>query len=121
MTLRRPVGYLEASDFDEAGNLINPTLMNKPVLIMVQAEFCGYCTKAKPGFQQLADEGIIQCMTIQPDGDRQSEKALQAVLNNIYPDFPGYPSYILYDKKQRIPHTGGRSAEELKAFVMQYV
>ena len=52
MTLRRPVGYLEASDFDEAGNLINPTLMNKPVLIMVQAEFCGYCTKAKPGFQQ---------------------------------------------------------------------
>ncbi len=121
MSLRRPIGYLEVTDFDRDGNIINPKLASKPVLIMIQADFCSFCHSAKPAFQQLADEGVIHCMTIQPDGERQSEKDLQQLLSNIYPEFPGYPSYILYNKSERIPHVGGRSAEDLRMFAMEHI
>ena len=46
------VAYLQDSDFDIKGNIINKNIPdNIPIVIMLQAEFCGYCTKAKPAFQ----------------------------------------------------------------------
>ena len=120
MALKHPIGYLERTDFTESGNL-QGGLNNKPVLIMIQSESCGHCQTAKPAFQSLGDEGIVSCMTIQPDGERQSERDIKPILNNIYPNFRGFPSYILYVKGQRIPYEGGRSASELREFVLQHI
>lgn len=116
---RRPIAYLERSDFSDNGDLIG-VAGGKPVFVMIQGSYCGACTQAKPAFQQLANEGAITCMTIQLDGERQSEKDIQGVLNNIYPNLMGVPSYILYvDSSTKIPYTGGRSVEEMKQFVQQ--
>jgi thiol-disulfide isomerase/thioredoxin len=122
MNLKRPVSYLERSDFTDQGVLVNPQLNKKPLLVMLQAGFCGYCHQAKPAFQQFADEGLVTCATLQPDGDRQSEKDLQPIIERIYPNFKGYPSYILFTPDGRkIPHEGGRSTSNLREFVIQYI
>lgn len=117
MDLNYPIAYLERNDFSDSGELL--VMDGKPVLIMIQAGYCGGCTAVKPEFQKLADEGSITCMTIQLDGERQSEKDLNIIMNNIYPNLETVPSYILYmNKQKRIPYTGSdRSFESLKSFV----
>jgi thiol-disulfide isomerase/thioredoxin len=89
---------------------------------MLQAGFCGYCHQAKPEFQKFAEEGLIACATIQPDGERQSERDLRDIVERVYPQFKGYPSYLLITADgDKIPHEGGRSADDLREFVIQYL
>lgn len=88
--LYKPVAYLQASDFDSQGNLINPEIpKNVPVVVMVQGNFCGYCTQAKPAFQQFAEQnnGRVFCATIQGDGQEEGEPELQKKLSKFYDDF----------------------------------
>jgi len=122
--LKHPIGYLEKTDFSESGNLVGQ-LGGKPVFIMIQGSYCGACTAAKPDFQKLANEGAVTCMTIQLDGDRQSEKDIQlsGLINNIYPNLETVPNYILYvNGNKKIPYNvGDRSFAALKQFVNQYV
>jgi thiol-disulfide isomerase/thioredoxin len=121
---KHPIGYLESSDFSDSGDLIGP-LSSKPLLVMIQGSFCGACTKSKPDFQKLADEGSIACMTIQLDGARQTEKDFQTtgIINSIYPKLETVPSYILFvNNSKRIPYTGGdTSFKALKQFVQQNI
>ena len=49
------VWYLEVQDFDAHGNLKPHVGGGKPVILMAQGNFCGYCQKAKPEFQKLAN------------------------------------------------------------------
>ena len=61
------VGYLENHDIDREGNILMNKITSKSsnsfgfkknkhkkILVMVQANFCGHCTNAKPDFQKLA-------------------------------------------------------------------
>lgn len=122
-SLVTPVCYLEITDFDSAtGRLTQPQLRDHPVFIMIQAGFCGYCDQAKPAFQQLADSGIVQCASMQPDGDLPSEKALSSIVPMVYPDFPGYPSYVLLDGKgTSFFHVGGRDVESMTRFLQKHL
>lgn len=116
MSLVHPIGYLERTDFNKSGDFMG----NKPVFIMLQNEKCGYCQIAKPAFQALANEGIISCMTIQTDGVRKSERDIKMILDKIYPDMEGFPSYLLYTQNKRIPYRDGRSTSELREFILQH-
>ena len=117
--LNYPIGYLQVTDFDANGNLINPNIpKDKKVLIMIQANFCGYCTKAKPDFQDLANEGDVMCLTIQADGEEKGERELGEMLRTIDPSFKGFPHYVLYRGGKRVAtHEGGRTRADLRAFV----
>jgi len=119
--LNKPVAYLVDSDFDNNGNLVNPEIPKDiPVLIMVQANFCGHCTHAKPEFKKLADENNnkIFCATIQGDGQEKGEKELGQRLSNMFHKFRGFPEYMLYKNGKFVKqHEGGRSSNELKEFV----
>ncbi len=122
-TLKHPVGYLEKTDFSDSGELIGQ-LHDKPIFIMIQGDYCGGCTASKPDFQELANDGQITCMTIQLDGERQSERDIQSsgVLDNIYPNLDTIPSYVLLIKNQRIPYVGqDRSFTALKQFIKEYI
>jgi len=118
--LYKPVAYLQASDFDSQGNLINPEIpKNVPVVVMVQGNFCGYCTQAKPAFQQFAEQnnGRVFCATIQGDGQEEGEPELQKKLSKFYDDFQGYPHYVLYRGGKRVPkQIKGRGVGELNEF-----
>jgi thiol-disulfide isomerase/thioredoxin len=117
--LNKPVGYLTITDFDQNGTLINPDIpKNKIVIIMIQANFCGYCTQAKPAFQEFAKNKNVIALTIQGDGNEKGEKELSAILNKIDPTFRGFPSYVAYKNGKYLKsHNGGRSAKDLEMFV----
>lgn len=119
--LQKPVAYLTDSDFDDNGNLINKKIPNDiPVVIMIQANFCGYCSHAKPAFQEFANkhEGKVFCATIQGDGTQAGEKELMKKIKKIDPSFRGYPDYVGYKNGKLIKvHTGGRNVNDLENFV----
>jgi thiol-disulfide isomerase/thioredoxin len=125
--LRKPIAYLEKRDFVTTitdgvmdANLVT-SLRSSPVFVMFQSSMCHHCTMAKPAFQQLADLGIVQCMTVQADGERQSERDIVPILNAIYPNFKGYPSFMLFVRGQKIPYTGSRDVTSMKNFVSGYI
>jgi thiol-disulfide isomerase/thioredoxin len=121
--LTPPVAYLDSSDFDEEGNLINSQILstNQPVFVMIQAVFCGHCTRAKPWFQEFAEKNIgkVICCSIQGDSDMKSVKDLLGRLNKICPDFVGFPSYVIFNKGEKIRYKGGRKTEDLEEFLKQ--
>lgn len=126
------VGYLENQDIDNEGNIKMNKITSKnnsfgfkknkhkKILVMVQANFCGHCTNAKPAFQKLAYENNdIFCATIHGDSNNESEKKLKDRIGEIYPDFVGFPHYALHDEngkriRQNVKH--GREYEDLKKF-----
>lgn len=117
--LSKPIAYLEDSDFDEEGNLVNPEITDETVVIMVQANYCGFCTLAKPAFQEFADKmnGKVFVCTIQGDGDEKGEKELKSKINKWYPDFKGYPHYLLYKGGKRVnKENRGREVVDLIEF-----
>jgi thiol-disulfide isomerase/thioredoxin len=122
MYLNRPIAYLEDDDFDADGSLVNPEIPDDlPVVVMLQANFCGYCTTAKTAFQEFANanEGKVFCATIQGDGKIGREKALGDRLRKVKSNFRGFPDYALFVAGSRVPkEIGGRSLADLEKFAV---
>jgi thiol-disulfide isomerase/thioredoxin len=121
--LTKPIAYLTINDFDSNGNIVNPKLKNGKVIIMIQANFCGYCTIAKPAFQELANQNQSNfiCVTIQGDGKEKGEKELNDMIKKIDPTFRGFPSYVGYKNGKYVKsHSGGRNKENLFAFAQSF-
>ena len=101
-TLNGHIAYLEDTDFDDKGDLTASVLLhqNKPIVVMIQASWCGFCNKAKPAFQTFADTYVdkVLAATIHIDGDKESEQLLGKRINIIKPDCRGFPDYILFDE-----------------------
>lgn len=116
--LTRPVAYLDGNDFDDEGNIINPDIpKDKPVFMMFQANFCGFCKIAKPDFQQFAEKNPnFFVATIQSDSNVPEVSKLKNKINKIYPNLIGFPSYLIYAKGKRIIYNGGRSYKDLQTF-----
>lgn len=117
--LKYPVAYLELHDFDD-GNLLVEQFRETPVLVLIQAGWCGACTAAKPEFQRFAEMGVASAATIQDDGERESERKLSKIVSRIYPEkMIGFPSYMLITASGRkMAYNGPRDAESLKRFVV---
>lgn len=114
------IPYLVVPDFGDGYN-INSSLQRKPIFAMIQADFCSHCRHAKPAFEQLANEGIVDCMYIQGDGKTPAERDLVHIIPKIYPNFQGYPSYMLFINGKKIPYTGGRDLKSMKSFLSRYL
>lgn len=122
--LTRPIAYLEDSDFDNRGYLINPEIpKNVPVVIMAQASWCPHCVHAKPAFQEFANKykGKVFCATIQSDGVRESEKALGKRISSIKKNFQGFPDFMLFKNGKLVnKEVEGRSVRDLEKFVGKF-
>ena len=118
--LNNPVAYLEDSDIDSQGNLVNSQIPKDiPVVVMLQASWCPHCTSAKPAFQEFADkyQGKVFAATVQADGDKESEKKLGKRVSQIKPGFRGFPDYVLYKNGRRVDkEIGGRGVSDLAKF-----
>jgi thiol-disulfide isomerase/thioredoxin len=129
----KPVYYLQRNDFDDNGNIIVPELRNKKVIIMLQANYCGHCTTAKPDFyraakhlKELENNGgtsykdRIVFATIQADGKEEGEKELNELLGLIKPGFIGFPDYVMYVNGKRSNDSGppGRDFNNIINYVM---
>jgi thiol-disulfide isomerase/thioredoxin len=116
----RPIAYLEDSDFNKKGKLINKSIpKNIPVVIMIQASWCGYCQEAKPAFQEFANKNQdkVFCGTIQVDGTRPSERELGKRISSIKKNFSGFPDYVLYISGSVVDkNINGRQISHLEEF-----
>lgn len=112
------VAYLENEDFDHEGNLKIDT-NGKPVCIMLQGTFCGYCTQMKPEYHKFARAlgDKVFMATILIDGN-DSEKQLNKRLSSFIPDYQGVPIVLGYDKNGKYvkTHDGDRTAKALASF-----
>lgn len=103
--MEEPVIYLQEADFNDKGLLDNPYFKDKKVVILLQANYCGYCTEVKPMFQKAADifkkrtdEPKVVFATIQADGEEKGESELSPKLTMMKPDFVGFPDFLKFYK-----------------------
>lgn len=115
------VVHLDINDFD------NNVLVseNQPVkgkwFCMVQGDFCGYCTQAKPEFLKAKDQSnnAVMFCTVQIDGTKDAQtlgKQLKTITN--LPLNGGVPCFVLFkDGKAVKKYDGNRSASAIIEFL----
>lgn len=113
-----PILYLELSDFDESGNIVNDLIpTHKNIIVMVQASYCSHCTIVKPTFQKLANSNpdIVFC-TVQGDATESEKDAAKLLMGAT--KTRGYPSFVKFNNKKLDPtlYSGSRTAESLLEF-----
>jgi thiol-disulfide isomerase/thioredoxin len=105
--------YLETSDFTPQhtlSQLVHPIsgapICGETVIVMIQGNFCGYCTKFKPVFQSLATQmsspGQLDFATIQTDGSELGERGFNPALIQAIIGQPldGVPTLVKLKKGQ---------------------
>uniref|UniRef100_A0A6C0D1H8 Thioredoxin domain-containing protein n=1 Tax=viral metagenome TaxID=1070528 RepID=A0A6C0D1H8_9ZZZZ len=115
------IPYLQISDFNKNGEIINKQLLDSklPIILLMQANYCHYCTVMKPAFQEVANKNnkSIIYATIQIDGDQLGEKELSSVLKNIDKSFSGFPHICAFVNGKNVKtYSGDRSVSSLQSF-----
>ena len=111
------IPYLEETDVNSDGSLKAHVCKGKPVVVMVQGNFCGYCTSAKPDFQRFAQTAQnVSSVTVQIDGgpmDKRANKKLSLVNTS-----PGVPAFLGFDSQGNFVkiHQGNRDIASLQGF-----
>lgn len=125
MSLSGKIAYLEITDFNNKGEIINKEIpKDKKVIVMVQASWCGACSEFKPIYQKFADNHSdeIFCATIQIDGDRESEKQLGKNLDKIK-KIKFIPEMLLFSdgscKKLLDKKLSSKTEKSLEKFALQ--
>ena len=120
--LNGPLAYLQVTDFDDNGNIINTQIpKDKPIIIMLQASWCGHCTHAKPAFQSFANNNVdtVFCATVAADGTQPGEKELAQKFSGGFKGVSvrGFPTYIgIKNNGDMIENKFGRDEQSLKRF-----
>ena len=117
------IAYLEVDDFNPDGSIKSYVNNGKPIVLMVQANFCGYCKQASPALAQFAKESPdILVATIVTDGE-QSEKQAARFVKIWDADHKGVPAYFGFSPngKFMIQHRGGRDVGSIKNFTESYL
>ena len=112
------VFYLEACDINPDGSLKSYVGNGDQVIVMGLANYCGYCTKAKPDFENFAKQSNNTiCCAILSDGD-PTEKQASNFFKMWDENHRGVPTYIGFDKNGKFKsiHTGGRDVKSLLEF-----
>ena len=122
-----PVVYLENDNFDSNYRLIpivNPwnekAMFDKVTIVMIQGDFCGFCTRMKPIFQEVANNLYthMDFATIQIDQKDQTGLIQREALQNILKyEIPGVPVIVKIRKgetQDRIEtYQGSHNVKEL--------
>lgn len=110
------VPYLEGDDINSDGSLKEYVGRGKPTVVMVQGNFCGYCTQAKPDFQKFAKSANCMVATVQSDGDEKDQLAGKKL--SVVNKARGVPAYLGFDKNGKFVgnHEGGRDTNSLIEF-----
>lgn len=111
------VPHLESSDFNSDLTLKNYVGNGRPVVVMCQGAFCGYCTQAKPAFMAFCKESknAIGC-TLQID--EPSAKAIASQISKLDPNYQGVPVYLGFNSSGKYvkTHNGNRDTASILAF-----
>jgi thiol-disulfide isomerase/thioredoxin len=130
MFLTDPIKYLESSDFDDDGNIMYSEILpsNKPLMILLQSNSCGYCNMAKPDFQRFAEFNKDRLTSATIQFDAAADPKFRSLnlnftpekVNNIYSGLRGFPSYVLYIGNTKYKYDGNRDFESLNNFIRNF-
>lgn len=112
------VAYLEVEDINSDGSLKYYVGNGKPVVLMGQANFCGYCKQAAPAFEKFAKSNPnVVAAAIVSDGEA-SEKAAGQFFKKWDLKHRGVPAYFGFSSsgKYKGVHGGGRDVASIKTF-----
>ena len=118
MKFNQHVSYLEDEDFDSNGRILLD--LEKPLIVMLQGEFCGFCREMKPSYQDAAEKSknIAYFSTIQMDGDESEKKLAKRFGDIVGMEIPGVPSvYAILPNGSAKEYSGDRSTGSLCEFV----
>jgi thiol-disulfide isomerase/thioredoxin len=111
------VVMLEDHDVDQNGTFVFE--MNKSVLVMAKASWCGYCKTASPAFGEAAKKlrGRVVCACIQQDAGDSEAKLCDRIKKFVA--IPGFPTFFLV-KNGKIVKTfnGNRDAKSFVDFAL---
>lgn len=111
------IPYLEGADINDDATLKPYVGKGKPVVMMIQGNFCPHCTVAKPDFVKFAMvTPSVQAVSVQSDGGPTDASAVEK-LKSVNTS-PGVPAYLGFDKNGRFKavHQGGRDVASLQQF-----
>lgn len=120
-TLYDDVAYLE--DFDFQGKKLVDSLENpdRLYILLIYSSRCHYCTEFIPMFSQLAKDmksPDVMFVTIQADGELDTERNLGDKLHTIFPDFSGFPTLLAVKEGNQIASfEKKRTPENVKQFI----
>ena len=126
------VYYLENTEFDSnyilgsnlVSNITGAPFFSGLTIVMIQGNYCGYCTKFKPAFQQVADELTpqgIEFATIQIDGTQPGEQMFKgdALAQILGQPLAGVPMVVKFYQGRPVDVYGGdHSAGPLAQWIM---
>jgi thioredoxin-like negative regulator of GroEL len=123
------IHYLETSDFDSSYRLqpnTSPTT-GRPVfagmtIVMLQGNFCGYCTQFKPAFTKVAHQiPGVDFATIQTDSSLPGEQFSPTLLKNILKtEMKGVPMVVKFIQGSPVDvYTGPRTDAGLRVWIAQ--
>ncbi len=126
------VYYLENTEFDSnyilGSNMINETtgapFFSGLTIVMVQGNYCGYCTKMKPYFQAIADELSgegVEFATIQTDGNEPGEQLFKgdALTHILRQPIEGVPMVVKFYQGEPVEvYHGDHNYEALKQWIL---
>lgn len=119
------VPYLQKEDLNNNGSLKNSN--DVPSIVMIQGNFCGFCTKAKPAYQQFGKKynnlrkngkKVFNVYTAQSDDPDSKEAA--GLISNIV-KINGVPAFVGFDKTGKFVsvYNGERSVKGFEDFAKQ--
>lgn len=122
--------YLETTDFDPSTFRLLPNsnplsgdeVFTGTTILMIQGNFCGYCTQFKPIFASLASElsPSIDFATIQTDGKEPNEQFNPNFVNQIIrSEMRGVPTIVKLVQGQAVSiYEGPRTHEALRQWIL---
>jgi len=122
-----PIGMLEIGDFTQDGKLKEMKNPAELYMVMVYANWCPPCKKAKPYYkavsQCLAKGGIQTCRLLAINatpGDRPGESELVEKLNDFF-GVRGYPSFFFINAKDGKPTPLYKGDRTVEAFLNEII
>jgi thiol-disulfide isomerase/thioredoxin len=109
------IPHLEQHDINK--KTINKNLsQGKPMFMMIYADWCGYCSKAKPHFQQASEivKDKVTFIAICADG-KYADKGAYEKIKNVFP-VNGFPTFIVFDSSGNVK-TGYSGERTVNSFV----
>lgn len=119
-----PIFYLENDNFDKVSGklipIVNPLiqgdiLFDNLTIVLVQGDFCRYCTNFKPVFQKIANETYeyMDFATIQVDSSSRDKLTNSEISRFLNLDKISLPTLVKIYKGQVLPtKLHGEKSEE---------
>ena len=131
------IGFLENNDFKDSGEMdldktssltkIGNVTKDDLCVVMIYADWCGYCKIAKPVYDEVVNEVIndlnkVKFFKINGTGEdsmsepirKDDEMKLKTRIKKIANDFEGFPSFYFFKGGKKVgKHSGDVTKEAL--------